>query len=95
MFTGNEVGTCVSLTHTHPKGLWQNLNCTEQHHFVCQYPRQGYTTPQITTAAASLPCPPSYSGYQSYCYKVQMRESKISALLRNRIILLSSHFCMN
>nr|XP_011422437.3 macrophage mannose receptor 1 isoform X2 [Crassostrea gigas] len=67
--TGNEVGTCVSLTHTHPKGLWQNLNCTEQHHFVCQYPRQGYTTPQITTAAASLPCPPSYSGYQSYCYK--------------------------
>lgn len=71
MFTGNEVGTCVSLTHTHPKGLWQNLNCTEQHHFVCQYPRQGYTTPQITTAAASLPCPPSYSGNQSYCYKVQ------------------------
>nr|XP_022336336.1 macrophage mannose receptor 1-like isoform X2 [Crassostrea virginica] len=67
--TGNEVSSCVSLTHTHPKGLWQNLNCTDQHHFICQFPRQGYTTPLITTPAPTIPCPPTFSSYQSNCYK--------------------------
>ncbi|XP_055995966.1 macrophage mannose receptor 1-like isoform X2 [Ostrea edulis] len=67
--TGNEIATCVSLTHTHPKGLWQNLNCTEKHHFICQMPRQGYTPPVITQPPSTLPCPSGYTSYQSYCYQ--------------------------
>ncbi|XP_061179353.1 macrophage mannose receptor 1-like [Saccostrea echinata] len=67
--TGNEIASCVALTSRHPKGLWQNLNCTDQHHFICQLPRQGYTTPALTQPPANLPCPGGYSSYQSYCYQ--------------------------
>ncbi|XP_021354593.1 macrophage mannose receptor 1-like isoform X2 [Mizuhopecten yessoensis] len=71
--TGRERNTCVALTTSLPIGLWENKNCTETHHYVCEYPRKGFTTPPPTTTLRPVQCPVGWSGQFTnslMCYKV-------------------------
>ncbi|KAK3582968.1 hypothetical protein CHS0354_027084 [Potamilus streckersoni] len=69
--TGNERGTCVSLSTRKPVGVWLNIPCNTQNHFLCQTLRQGFSTlPRSTVTAPSMAsCPSDWRDNQGYCYK--------------------------
>ncbi|KAJ8307067.1 hypothetical protein KUTeg_015151 [Tegillarca granosa] len=70
--TGNEQHSCVSMSNKHPRGLWENKNCSERHHYWCQYPRGNHTVPQtsVPTTTVKVSCPSDWVSYGSNCYKV-------------------------
>ncbi|XP_069120617.1 macrophage mannose receptor 1-like isoform X2 [Argopecten irradians] len=81
--TGRERSTCVALTTALPIGLWENKNCTDKHHYVCQYPRKGFTTPPPTTTKQPIMCPQGWSGPNSHsymCYKVYYNDNVLGKM---------------
>ncbi|KAJ8306911.1 hypothetical protein KUTeg_014995 [Tegillarca granosa] len=69
----NEIGTCVAMRNNHPRGLWENHNCTEKHHYWCQYPRPNFSTPPTTALNPNAgQCPSGWTNHLSYCYKSWM-----------------------
>lgn len=68
---GNEIGTCVAMRNNHPRGLWENHNCTMKHHYWCQYDRPNFSTPPTTALNPNAgQCPSGWTNHLSYCYKV-------------------------
>ncbi|KAL8582533.1 hypothetical protein ACOMHN_066797 [Nucella lapillus] len=73
--TGNERGTCVGMQTVPPLGLWNSLDCGAKRPFVCQYPRQGFTTPTVPTTLTTPrlttppPCPGGWNSFGDVCYK--------------------------
>ncbi|KAK6180703.1 hypothetical protein SNE40_008704 [Patella caerulea] len=73
--TGNERKTCTVMNALRPIGLWSSTNCTENHGFICDYPRSGFTNPPITvTTQSNLPCPNGWTGYRGMCYKAYVSD---------------------
>lgn len=67
----DEDAMCVAMTATHPIGLWETKNCTFEKSYICEYPREGYTTPSTTTTTiAPVFCPSTWLEFNGYCYKV-------------------------
>ncbi|CAG2187406.1 CD206 [Mytilus edulis] len=66
----DEDAMCVAMTATHPIGLWETKNCTFEKSYICEYPREGYTTPTTTTTTiAPVFCPSTWLEFNGYCYK--------------------------
>lgn len=69
-----EDGFCVSMSANHPVGLWSTLNCSTLNSFICEFPREGFTTPSTTQPTTTLPkpCETGWKEHQGNCYKVHI-----------------------
>ncbi|XP_052061960.1 macrophage mannose receptor 1-like [Mytilus californianus] len=82
----DEDAMCVAMTSTHPIGLWETRNCTLQNNYICEYPREGYTTPTTSTVKPAL-CPSTWKEFNGYCYK------KFNKRNEQRTWMKSRNFC--
>ncbi|XP_052062584.1 macrophage mannose receptor 1-like [Mytilus californianus] len=81
----DEDAMCVAMTATHPIGLWETKNCTLEKSYICEYPREGYTTPTTTTTTvAPVFCPPSWLGFNGYCYKTIYKSADQRTWMKSR-----------
>ncbi|XP_022332922.2 macrophage mannose receptor 1-like isoform X2 [Crassostrea virginica] len=69
-----EDGFCVSMSANHPVGLWSTLNCSTLNSFICEFPREGFTTPSTTQPTTTLPkpCETGWKEHQGNCYKAML-----------------------
>ncbi|XP_076033569.1 lymphocyte antigen 75-like isoform X2 [Oratosquilla oratoria] len=65
-------GTCVSASgESSNPGLWKVGTCTEKNYYVCEYDREGYTTPPPpTTTPEPKYCRDGWERFSGKCYKV-------------------------
>lgn len=72
-----EDGFCVSMSANHPIGLWSTLNCSTLNSFICEFPREGFTTPPPPPPTTTLPtsCENGWLELDGNCYKIFPEES--------------------
>ncbi|XP_061163166.1 macrophage mannose receptor 1-like [Saccostrea echinata] len=76
-----EDGFCVSMSAEHPVGLWYTFNCSNRNPFICEFPREGFTTPTTSqpTTTMTKPCETGWSEYEGNCYKNFPKENWMNA----------------
>ena len=48
-------GKCVNVMDERALGYWFVDKCSDQHSYICEYPRKGYTTPPPPTTTTPVP----------------------------------------
>eukprot|EP00094_Tigriopus_californicus_P000452 TCALIF_00439-PB protein Name:"Similar to MRC1 Macrophage mannose receptor 1 (Homo sapiens)" AED:0.06 eAED:0.07 QI:7/0.88/0.83/1/0.74/0.69/36/84/3089 len=70
----NERGQCVHVMDRVAIGKWEVQDCSNQHSYICEKPRAGYTVPPPPPTSTYVPinCPDTYSwvSYEGHCYKI-------------------------
>ncbi|XP_048752140.2 macrophage mannose receptor 1-like isoform X2 [Ostrea edulis] len=76
-----EDGFCVSMSANHPVGLWSTFNCSVQKTFICEFPREGFTTPTTTSPTTTVPkaCETGWHEYEGNCYMKFSKENWLNS----------------
>ena len=70
--SNNTMGWCVYMHRHYEVGKWRVVSCADSFSYICESPRQGYTTPPTTTTTtpAVLRCPTTFAKiYNGHCYE--------------------------
>ncbi|KAL8575205.1 hypothetical protein ACOMHN_042326 [Nucella lapillus] len=81
--TGNEHGTCIGMATGRPVGLWTNYPCSKALPYICEVPRQGFTTPPPTppSTTSRVQCPRGWKGFSNICIKLHVKSGGVGGVL--------------